>query len=102
MDPKHRVFKSDPCSILPPPHTITHALPLASAYGMIGEPRYTNYLGHFSGVLDYIFYTKTHLVPAACLDVDPEPLLKQYVALPSPLYPSDHLSLVAAFAHLVE
>ena len=90
----HRVFDRDPCGILPPPEQITHRLPLVSAYATIGEPKYTNFTGHFVGILDYIWYSKSHITSTACLDVDAEHLLTQYTALPSPLYPSDHLALV--------
>eukprot|EP00457_Paulinella_chromatophora_P004206 gb/GEZN01004216.1/.p1 GENE.gb/GEZN01004216.1/~~gb/GEZN01004216.1/.p1 ORF type:complete len:648 (-),score=30.14 gb/GEZN01004216.1/:29-1972(-) len=99
---KHPVFQHDPYEILPPSSSITHRLPLVSAYARIGEPKFTNYTGHFIGVLDYIWYSKAHLVCTSCLDVDGEKLLKKNTALPNPQYASDHLSLVCEFDWLAE
>lgn len=84
----------DPTGLLPAPHQVSHRLPLLSAYATIGEPKYTNYTGSFIGVLDYVFFTRTHLRCVACMDVDDESLLRQHTALPSPHYPSDHIALV--------
>jgi len=79
-----------------------HRLPLASAYASVygADPKYTNYTGHFVGCLDYIFFSRPHLQCMSCLDIDNEALLKQNHALPSPLYGSDHISLVAEFEWL--
>jgi len=94
----HNVFEIDTHGILPPPTSITHRLPLASAYGeIIGEPKYTNYTGHFVGCLDYIWFTKTHLRAVGVLREDDEAILQEYTALPSPRYPSDHIPLVGEF-----
>lgn len=87
--------EDDPHGILPAPHALSHRLPLTSAYAGIGEPKYTNYTGHFVGVLDYVFYSRSHLRCVACVDVDDETLLRQHTALPSPQYSSDHIPLVA-------
>lgn len=95
VHPSHKDFDTDTMKILPPASQLTHRLPLMSTYGAIGEPKYTNYTGHFVGVLDYIMYTKNHMTCTNILDVDPESRLKQYEALPSPQYPSDHISLVS-------
>jgi len=96
----------DVCHILPSRHlhssqhgqhhppTLTHHLALTSAYASIGEPKYTNFTGHFVGVLDYVFYSRRHLRWVSVMEVEEEKKLRQYTALPSPLYPSDHLPLV--------
>ena len=90
----------DPSGLLPAPHLLSHRLPLLSAYATINEPKYTNYTGSFVGVLDYIFFTRTHLRCVACMDVDDESQLRQHTALPSPMYPSDHISLVSTLEFL--
>jgi len=51
--------------------------------------------GHFVGVLDYILFTKSNLATVSCLEVNTEETLKKNVALPSPVFSSDHVSLVA-------
>eukprot|EP00808_Paulinella_micropora_P018719 g22037.t1 len=102
VNAKHPVFSHDPYEILPPFSSITHRLPLVSAYARIGEPKFTNYTGHFVGVLDYIWFSKAHLVCTSCLDVDAEKLLKKKTALPNPQYASDHLSLCCEFDWLAE
>uniref|UniRef100_A0A7S0CTS6 Endonuclease/exonuclease/phosphatase domain-containing protein n=2 Tax=Amorphochlora amoebiformis TaxID=1561963 RepID=A0A7S0CTS6_9EUKA len=75
-----------------------HTLPLESAYAAIGEPKYTNYTGHYIGTLDYIWYSNGTLRPVAILEIDDEKHLKKQTALPSPQYPSDHIFLLAEFA----
>jgi CCR4-NOT transcription complex subunit 6 len=85
---------ANPAGILPPSHQLAHHLNLSSTYSSLGEPKYTNYTGHFIGVLDYIFYTRALLRCVACLDVDEESLLQKQTALPNPQYSSDHLPLV--------
>jgi len=84
----------DPLRLLPPPPQVSHRLPLLSAYATVGEPKFTNYTAGFIGVLDYVWFTRTHLRCVACLDIDDESLLRQHTALPSPIYPSDHIALV--------
>jgi len=88
--------------ILPQLHELTHRLPLASAYAAIGEPKWTNYTGHFVGTLDYIWYSKNQLVATSCLDVDAEHHLNKHTALPSPQYPSDHILLCTELDWLTE
>lgn len=88
--------------MFPPPHEMTHSLPLVSAYSPIGEPKYTNYTGHFIGTLDYMWYTKNHLTCLAVLDVDSEEEVSKETALPSPVYSSDHISLLSEFSWIIQ
>jgi CCR4-NOT transcription complex subunit 6 len=103
LHPNSPIFQKDTASILPQDYNeISHRLDLQSTYSCIGEPAYTNYTKQFKGVLDYIFFTKNNLVCTAVVDVDDEKLLKEHTALPSPHYPSDHISLVATLDWLVD
>jgi CCR4-NOT transcription complex subunit 6 len=99
----HPVFDMDVCGVLPKASMLTHRLPFASAYaaGRGEEPAYTNYTGHFLGVLDYMFFTKNQLATLSHLEVDDERLLQRHTALPSPLYSSDHIALVSEMDWLV-
>lgn len=92
----HPVFDMDQLGLLPKASVLSHRLPFASAYATArgDEPAYTNYTGHFVGVLDYIFYTKNQLATLSYLEVDDERLLQRHTALPSPQYSSDHIALV--------
>lgn len=72
----------------------THNLNLASA---CGTPQFTNYVRDFQGCLDYIFYQKDKngfRVEAVAPFPDEEEL-KENVALPSKVFPSDHVALIA-------
>jgi len=95
----HQIFKNDRNGVLPPPHNLNHKLVLSSAYAtaLSEEPPYTNYAGDFRGVLEYIMYTHKTLMCTAVLGTDPESVYKEYTALPSPHFPSDHISLLAHF-----
>jgi len=102
ISPDCAAVHHDISGVLPPVTTLSHRLPLHSAFAAIGEPKYTNYTGHFVGTLDYIFYSKTHLVACSCLDVDSEELVSRHTALPSPLYSSDHICLVTELDWLLD
>jgi len=72
--------------------SLSHSLPLASAYG---TPEYTNFTEGFAGCLDYIFYQHDQLDIAQVVPLPSTEELQQHVALPSVVFPSDHIALVA-------
>lgn len=72
--------------------SLSHSLPLASAYG---TPEYTNFTEGFAGCLDYIFYQHDQLDIAQVVPLPSTEELQQHVALPSVVFPSDHVALVA-------
>ncbi|KAK3019871.1 hypothetical protein RJ639_004179, partial [Escallonia herrerae] len=60
------------------------------------EPQFTNLRAGFSGTLDYIFYTEHRLKVEGLLELlDYESL--GGAALPSPIWSSDHIALMASF-----
>ncbi|POO03985.1 Endonuclease/exonuclease/phosphatase [Trema orientale] len=101
----------DPCGIFN--HLkLCHSIPLVSAYASFSvtlgveeqqkkmnteanEPQFTNFTPWFSGTLDYIFYTADSLRVEGLLElVDRESL---GAGIPSTLWPSDHIALMANF-----
>jgi mRNA deadenylase 3'-5' endonuclease subunit Ccr4 len=73
---------------------LSHALCLSSAYP--DTTPFTNFTSDFKGCLDYIFAGPTLQLAGV------EPLLteeeaKRHTALPSPVWPSDHLLLAATY-----
>ena len=79
---------------------LKHNIPLVSVYNHAGqgEPPFTNYTATYVGVLDYIYFSKDTLRPCGVLQhVTEQTISSQGYALPSPHFPSDHLSLVAEF-----
>ncbi|GAV59258.1 Exo_endo_phos domain-containing protein [Cephalotus follicularis] len=92
---------------------LDHKLPLVSAYASFFrskgvkehqlrkmdpkncEPRFTNFSPGFSGTLDYILYTADTLRVEGLLELlDKETV---GVGLPSPIWSSDHIALMARF-----
>lgn len=73
-----------------------HQFSLASAYGGIGEPLFTNYTGDFSGVLDYIWFTTDTLGVSKVLSPVEEDAVKE-TRLPNTFMNSDHISILAEF-----
>lgn len=73
----------------------THAFKLASAYSADIMP-YTNFTFDFKGIIDYIFYTKTSMIPLGLLGpVSTEWLTdNKIVGCPHPHIPSDHFPLL--------
>ncbi|KAI7812613.1 putative CCR4-NOT transcription complex subunit 6-like [Triplophysa rosa] len=79
-----------------PDGSITHSFHLKSSYEGNLMP-YTNYTYDFKGVIDYIFFSKTHMSVLGVLG----PLETQWLrdnnitGCPHPHIPSDHFSLLA-------
>ncbi|KAA0197370.1 hypothetical protein HAZT_HAZT007723 [Hyalella azteca] len=71
---------------------LRQTLPMASA---CGTPKYTNYAMSFQGCLDWIFYRTDSLRVENVVPMPSDEQVKAHTALPSPLFPSDHLALVA-------
>ncbi|XP_053619653.1 2',5'-phosphodiesterase 12 isoform X2 [Plodia interpunctella] len=65
---------------------------LASA---CGTPPFTNYTAGFADCLDYIFIDRAALAVDQVVPLPAEAELAQHTALPSVVFPSDHLALVA-------
>ncbi|XP_055389578.1 2',5'-phosphodiesterase 12 isoform X2 [Condylostylus longicornis] len=60
-----------------------------------GCPTYTNYTHLFSGCLDYIFYQKNNLEVEQVIPLPTDEEIKAHIAIPSVVFPSDHIALVA-------
>lgn len=73
----------------------THSFKLASAYSE-DIMAYTNYTFDFKGIIDYIFYTKTGMVPLGLLGPISSDWLRdnKVVGCPHPHIPSDHFPLL--------
>ncbi|KAK3148286.1 hypothetical protein QOZ80_3BG0293100 [Eleusine coracana subsp. coracana] len=118
VDLLHPDLAVDPLGILRPPSKLTHQLPLVSAYSsfarMAGagydldhlrrrmdpstnEPLFTNCTRDFTGTIDYIFYTADSLTVESLLELLDEDSLRKDTALPSPVWSSDHIALLAEF-----
>ncbi|DBA03906.1 TPA: hypothetical protein N0F65_004596 [Lagenidium giganteum] len=80
---------------------LDHNIPFCSAYSSVFgvEPEYTNYTGHWTGVVDYVWYTPEQLTPFAGLQVHPPEILEAYskTALPNCQFTSDHVPLCLDF-----
>ena len=78
---------------------MSHDFSLKSSYTAIGEDEwpFTNYVPHFVGVLDHIWFSTNSLRVTGLLgEVDPE-YLKRVPGFPNFHFPADHLALVAEF-----
>ncbi|XP_053677994.1 2',5'-phosphodiesterase 12 [Anopheles nili] len=60
-----------------------------------GCPEYTNYTVGFAACIDYIFYQTGVLKVNDVIPMPSREELSMYEALPSPVFPSDHIALVA-------
>lgn len=65
---------------------------LASA---CGTPKYTNFTVGYADCLDYIYYDTTKLFVSQVVPLPSTEELSQHSAIPSVVFPSDHVSLVA-------
>ncbi|KAL9055675.1 MAG: hypothetical protein Q9162_003401 [Coniocarpon cinnabarinum] len=77
---------------------MAHPFQLKSAYGSIGELKFTNYTPGFVGVVDYVWYATQYFQVLELLgDIDEE-YLKRVPGFPNVHFPSDHIALYAKFA----
>ena len=70
--------------------TLQHEFNFTSA---AGYPQYTNYTMSFKDVLDYIYIDNDVLETVSIAPLPSENELSQYGAIPSKVFPSDHLLL---------
>ena len=92
----HPDLAHDALGVLPPARELRHGLELASAYRAVAgaEPSYTNVAAGFTGVLDYVWCSASHVRPLAVVAVPREDALARAgAALPNAQYSSDHLLL---------
>ena len=52
----------------------------------------------YHGCVDYIWYSNEHLHPVSVLDVPSKNVILEHTALPSVIFPSDHLPLYTEFS----
>ncbi|XP_058443291.1 2',5'-phosphodiesterase 12 [Malaya genurostris] len=62
-----------------------------------GCPKFTNYTVGFQACIDYIYYQCDSLRVNDVVPLPSEEELMAYDAIPSPVFPSDHIALVASF-----
>ncbi|XP_065209811.1 2',5'-phosphodiesterase 12 [Planococcus citri] len=63
-----------------------------------GTPEFTNYTRLFAGCLDYIFYQKDLLTVEQVIPFPAKEDVMKHVGIPSVVFPSDHIALVADLA----
>lgn len=61
-----------------------------------GTPKFTNYTAGFADCLDYIFYDKSNLTVSEVVPLPSEAELTLHTALPSVVFPSDHVALISS------
>ncbi|GLH16403.1 Protein angel [Gryllus bimaculatus] len=71
--------------------SLSHSFLLESA---CGTPEYTNFTVGFVGCLDYIFYQCDSMSVSQVIPFPLEEEVKEHTALPSVLFPSDHIALI--------
>ncbi|GAB0096025.1 2',5'-phosphodiesterase 12 [Sergentomyia squamirostris] len=84
-------FQSNPDQVI---HNVElrQSLPMASACGC---PEFTNFTAGFQACLDYIFYQTDHLSVDQVIPFPSRQELEAHIAIPSVVFPSDHIALVA-------
>ncbi|XP_044266635.1 2',5'-phosphodiesterase 12 [Tribolium madens] len=60
-----------------------------------GTPKYTNFTAGFADCLDYIYYESGSFDVVQVVPLPSEDELRQHTALPSVVFPSDHISLIS-------
>jgi CCR4-NOT transcription complex subunit 6 len=76
---------------------ISHPFKIKSSYGAINELAFTNYVPHFQGVLDYIWYSTNTLQVVGLLGEIDKDYLQRVPGFPNYHFPSDHIALYAQY-----
>lgn len=90
--------------IVSPPAVVLPSCFPTLVSGCIKLPKFTNYATDFIETLDYVFASEPSVQepfgfrPKGECPFPSEELIKQYVAMPNKVMPSDHVSLVCDFA----
>ncbi|XP_053203734.1 2',5'-phosphodiesterase 12-like [Panonychus citri] len=71
---------------------VKHSLQLTSAYG---TPEFTNYTQNYVGCLDYIFFDNQLIQLESIVPLPSRDQVSKQIAIPSSVFPSDHLALIA-------
>lgn len=71
--------------------SLSHGFNLVSA---CGYPRYTNYVGGYTGCLDYIYVESERLQTLNVVPMPSHEDVTEHTALPNAVFPSDHIALV--------
>jgi len=71
-------------------HMVTHRLGLINASGL---PEYTNYTADFKDTLDYVMASQHCFQVVRVAPFPPESVLCEHIALPSEVFPSDHIAV---------
>ena len=77
---------------------MAHPFKMKSAYSGTDELSFTNYVPHFSGVLDYIWYSNNSLQVRGLMGNIDENYLRKVPGFPNHHFPSDHIAIKAEFA----
>mmetsp|Transcript_43214 Transcript_43214/g.105761 ORF Transcript_43214/g.105761 Transcript_43214/m.105761 type:complete len:582 (+) Transcript_43214:94-1839(+) len=96
VKPNHPELMDDAQGILESAE-LRHGLQLRDTHAVLGKDFYSNYTAGFIGVLDYIWHTADRLRPTRILEQVDNETLSAHTALPSPMYSSDHVALMAEF-----
>ncbi len=83
--------QTDPNERILPDLNLTHSLDLSSACGI---PEYTNFTTGFVSTLDHIFIETPQLETTQVVPMPTHEEVTQFVALPSVVFPSDHIALI--------
>lgn len=71
-------------------YMVTHRLGLINASGL---PEYTNYTADFKDTLDYVMASQHCFQVVRVAPFPPESVLCEHIALPSEVFPSDHIAV---------
>ncbi len=83
--------QADPSVRILPDLNLSHGLELSSACGI---PEYTNFTAGFVSTLDHIFIETPQLEVIQIVPMPTHEEVTQFVALPSVVFPSDHIALI--------
>jgi hypothetical protein len=83
-------FKEDKVYIRDCEEDLLHSL----SFSTYCDFPFTNCIGEFEGILDYIFFESNSFELDKVIPLPPVEKVKEFVALPNKYMPSDHLPLV--------
>ncbi|KAI7825219.1 Endonuclease/exonuclease/phosphatase [Gamsiella multidivaricata] len=76
---------------------LSHKMTLRSSYSHVNELPFTNYTPSYVAVIDYIFYSASHLSVLGLLGGVEKEYMGRCVGIPNAHFPSDHIPILSEF-----
>lgn len=98
LDPSQIILKQTNKNLLPDAEEAAKNVTLSQPFNLLsacGTPQFTNFTAGFTECIDYIWFQTDAFKSNSFVEMPSNEELQAHTAIPSVVFPSDHLALVA-------